>query len=213
MFVAHSVGIMPFVACSAHGRRHTLLCVTCADSARARGDGGSHGICDLKTQLTSSPFGFHGPRRAETRVDARTDRSPGRPPAASTRVTSSHKRYIPDPSLKRQTPRATGSPNLDLGILPSPFAQPFECPSLLDVVSHRVPRSRQNRLVVESPLIEDVFVCCTSFLRMYFHRVSSRHSPSPLTHQDAARITQGLLLTSSRMAKSQKKPGGGAPSR
>ena len=40
-------------------------------------------------------------------------------------------RYIPDPSLKRQTPRATGSPNLDLGItiLPSPFAQPFECPS------------------------------------------------------------------------------------
>ena len=94
MFVAHSVGIMPFVACSAHGRRHTLLCVTCADSARARGDGGSHGICDLKTQLTSSPFGFHGPRRAETRVDARTDRSerplPGRRPAASTRVTSSH---------------------------------------------------------------------------------------------------------------------------
>ena len=53
-----------------------------------------HGICDLKTQLTSSPFGFHGPRRAETRVDARTDRSerplPGRRPAASTRgVTSS----------------------------------------------------------------------------------------------------------------------------
>ena len=98
MFVAHSVGIMPFVACSAHGRRHTLLCVTCADSARARPPGGRvahpHGICDLKTQLTSSPFGFHGPRRAETRVDARTDRSerplPGRRPAASTRVTSSH---------------------------------------------------------------------------------------------------------------------------
>ena len=34
----------------------------------------------------------------------------------------------------------------DLGFFPSPFAQPFECPSLL-VVSHRVPRSRQNRLV------------------------------------------------------------------
>ena len=50
-----------------------------------------------------------------------------------------------------------------------------------------------------SALIEDVFVCCTSFLRMYFHRVSSRHWPSPLTHQDAARITQGLLLTSSRI--------------
>lgn len=39
-----------------------------------------------------------------------------------------------------------------------------------------------------------MFVCCTRFLRMYFHRVSSRHWPSPLTHQDAARITQGLLL-------------------
>ena len=104
-------------------------------------------------------------------------------------------RYIPDPSLKRQTPRATGSPNLATWLPGQPFAQPFECPSLL-VVSHRAPRSRQNRLVVESPLIEDVFVCCTRFLRMYFHRVSSRHWPSPLTHQDAARITQGLLLTS-----------------
>ena len=87
-----------------------------------------------------------------------------------------------------------------------------ECPSLL-VVSHRASRSRKNRLVVESPLIEDVFVWCTLFLRMYIHRVSSRHWPSPLTHQDAARIEQGLLLTSSPMAKSQKKPGGGAPSR
>ena len=46
---------------------------------------------------------------------------------------------------------------------------------------------------------------------MYFHRVSSRHWPSPLTHKDAARITQGLLLTSSPMAKSQKKPGGLRP--
>ena len=44
-----------------------------------------------------------------------------------------------------------------------------------------------------------------SFLRMYFHRVSSRHWPSPLTHQDAARITQGLLLASSRMAIRAKK--------
>ena len=35
-----------------------------------------------------------------------------------------------------------------------------------------------------APLIEDVFVCCTRtrFLRMYFHRVSSRHWPSPLHH-------------------------------
>ena len=104
----------------------------------------------------------------------------------------------------------------DLGFLPSPFAQPFECPSLL-VVSHRVPRSRQNRLVVESPLIEDVFAdvapAC-SFLRMYFHRVSSRHWPSPLTHQDAARITQGLL-SSDKLAngKEPKEAGGGAPSR
>ena len=72
----------------------------------------------------------------------------------------------------------------------------FEMSWRLLVVSCRARRSRQNRLVVESPLIEDVFVCCTRFLRMYFHRVTSRHWPSPLTHQDAARITQGLLLTS-----------------
>ena len=75
-------------------------------------------------------------------------------------------------------------------VCPAALAQPFECPSLL-VVNHRVPRSRQNRLVVESPLIEDVFVCCTSFLRMYIHRVSSRHWPSPLTHQDATKMLRG----------------------
>ena len=48
---------------------------------------------------------------------------------------------------------------------------------------------------------------------VYSSRLASRHWPSPLTqtHQDAARITQGLLLTSSRMAKSQKKPGGLRP--
>ena len=80
-------------------------------------------------------------------------------------------------------------------------------------VSHRAPRSRKNRLVVESLPIEDVFVWCTLFLRRYIHRVSSRFWPSPLTHQDAARIAQRLLLTSSPMAKSQKKPGGGAPCR
>ena len=66
-----------------------------------------------------------------------------------------------------------------------------ECPSLL-VVSHRASRSRKNRLVVESPLIEDVFVWCTLFLRMYIHRVSSRHWPSAPLTQDAARIAQGL---------------------
>ena len=43
---------------------------------------------------------------------------------------------------------------------------------------------------------------------VFSSRLVSTHWPSPLTHQDAARITQGLLLTSSRMAKSQKKPGG-----
>ena len=55
-------------------------------------------------------------------------------------------------------------------------------------------------------------------LKMYIHSIiASRrstlaiHWPSPLTHQDAARITQGLLLTSSPMAKSQKKPGGQRP--
>ena len=45
-----------------------------------------HGFCDLKSQLTSSPFGFHGPRRAETRVDARTDRSERPLPGRSTRA-------------------------------------------------------------------------------------------------------------------------------
>ena len=89
--------------------------------------------------------------------------------------------HIPDPSLKRQTPRATGSPNLATWLPGQPFAQPFECPSLL-VVSHRAPRSRQNRLVhvVESPLIEDVFVCCTRFLRMYFHRALAHLWLNPL---------------------------------
>ena len=38
--------------------------------------------------------------------------------------------------------------------------------------------------MVEAQLIEDVFVCCTRFLRMYFHCVSSRHWPSPLKHQN-----------------------------
>ena len=109
MFVAHSVGIMPFVACSAHGRRHTLLCVTCADSARARGDGGSHGICDLKTQLTSSPFGFHGPRRAETRVDARTDRSER--PLARAPAGGQHPRDIVAQTwLRGASPRLSASP-------------------------------------------------------------------------------------------------------
>ena len=67
--------------------------------------------------------------------------------------------YIPDPSLTTTNPAESYrfAKFGDLGFLPSPFAQPFECPSLL-VVSHRVPRSRQNRLVAESPLIEDVFV-------------------------------------------------------
>ena len=39
-------------------------------------------------------------------------------------------------------------------------------------------KPRNSRLVVESPLIhvEDVFVGCTRFLRMYIHRVSSRLS-------------------------------------
>ena len=79
--------------------------------------------------------------------------------------------------------------------------------------SHRAPRSRKNRPIVALLLIENVFVCCTRFIRIYIHRVSSRHWPSPLTLQEAARIAQGLLLTSSPIAKSQKKPGRGAPSR
>ena len=67
--------------------------------------------------------------------------------------------------------------------------------------------------VVESPLIEDVFVWCTRFLRNVSYRLDTLAiSPSPLTvfslthldaARDAARIAQGLLpgllLTSSRM--------------
>ena len=34
------------------------------------------------------------------------------------------------------------------------------------VVSYRAPRSRKNRPVVALILIENVFVCCTRFLRM-----------------------------------------------
>ena len=61
--------------------------------------------------------------------------------------------------------RATGSGQIwrPAGSVPSPFAQPFECPSLL-VVSHRAPRSRQNRLVVESPLIEEYVFATTRYI-------------------------------------------------
>jgi len=56
---------------------------------------------------------------------------------------------------------------------------------LVCLAEPRAPSSRQSRPVVEPQLIEDVFVCCTRFLRMYFHCVSSRHWPSPLKHQNA----------------------------
>ena len=161
-------------------------------------------------------YATHVTRRAHRTPRARTQLTEGE-------AFGARSRYIPDPSLKRQIPRASSyrfAKFGDLGIpgqRAQPFAQPFECPSARLVVSgepSRAPTAQistkyENRLVVESPLIEDVFVCCTRFLRMYFHRVPSRHWPSPLTHQDAARITQGLLLTSSRMAKSQKKPPAG----
>ena len=49
-------------------------------------------------------------------------------------------------------------------------------------------------------------------VRMYFKlRLVLTNWPSPLTLQEAARIAQGLLLTSSPIAKSQKKPGGLRP--
>jgi hypothetical protein len=110
-----------------------------------------------------------------------------------------------------------------------------------------------------SLLIEDVFVCCTRFLRMYIHCVSSRHWPSPLTIAIAIRwwcaarashgprpataglcqsvgtrscrtfvatlaittqapkcwsmIAQCLSPSSSPMAKSQKMPGRGTPTK
>ena len=86
------------------------------------------------------------------------------------------------------------------------------------IFAHESPDLDNNRLVVESPsespLIEDVFVCCTSFLSNVF---SSRlvstlaiTTHPPRCCEDHG-ITQGLLLTSSRMAKSQKKPGGLPP--
>ena len=38
--------------------------------------------------------------------------------------------------------------------------------------------------------MEDVFVCCTSFLRMYFHREPAPHN----RYRDGARTPAGLLL-------------------
>ena len=76
----------------------------------------------------------------------------------------------------------------------------------------QISRQNSNRLVVRVAAHRRcVRMLHPLELRMYIHHVSSRHWPSPLTHQDAARIAQGLLLTSSRMAKSQKKPGGLRP--
>ena len=129
----------------------------------------------------------------------------------------------PDPSLKRQIPRAAPwYPYLDL-------RQPF-CPvnhsnalrsssfehraRARDISSTQLLlkinlKPRNSRLVVESPLIhvEDVFVGCTRFLRMYIHRVSSRLSLD-IGHHHSPTKGQGLLLTSklAKMAKSQKKP-------
>ena len=61
-----------------------------------------------------------------------------------------------------------------------------------------------NRVVVESPLIEDVFVCGTRFLRMYIHCVWSRHWPSPLTHQYAASDRARLVADKLAIGKEPK---------
>ena len=51
--------------------------------------------------------------------------------------------------------------------------------------------------MVEPPLVEDVFVCCTRFLRMYIHRVSSRHlaitTHPPRCCEDRARLVADKL--------------------
>ena len=78
----------------------------------------------------------------------------------------------------------------------------------------RPPRARElNRLVCSRAAahLEDVFVCCTRFLRMYIHCVSSRHWPSPdTTHpprccEDRARLVADKLAN---RAKSRKMPPG-----
>ena len=53
-------------------------------------------------------------------------------------------RYIADPSVKRQIRCRAARPDLN----------------------------KIDYGMVEPPLIEDVFVCCTRFLRMYIHRVT-----------------------------------------
>ena len=53
------------------------------------------------------------------------------------------------------------------------FLSTFRKPCGFLVVCRLAPRSRYNRVVVESPLIEDVFVGGTRFLRMYIHCVWS----------------------------------------
>ena len=129
----------------------------------------------------------------------------------------------PDPSLKRQIPRAaqvsifgpeaTLLPNRS-NALRSSSPRRSSTARARDISSTQLLlkinlKPRNSRLVVESPLIhvEDVFVGCTRFLRMYIHRVSSRLSLD-IGHHHSPTKGQGLLLTSklAKMAKSQKKP-------
>ena len=56
--------------------------------------------------------------------------------------------------------------------------------------------------MVEPQLIEDVFVCCTRFLRMYFHCVSSRHWPSPLKRKNAG--PDRAMLVADKLANGEE---------
>ena len=68
-------------------------------------------------------------------------------------------------------------------------------PTLFDSDSDEAPAaSGSDEPVVACQLIEDVFVCCTRFLRMYFHCVSSRLWPSPLKRKNVL-IAQCLSPT------------------
>ena len=92
---------------------------------------------------------------------------------------------------------------------------PFECP-WAPRVSQRTPRSRSSRLVVEPPLIEDVFVgiCCTRFLRMYIHCVSSRRWPSPRKGKRQNAGPDRSMLVADKLANGEEQKdarGGGMP--
>ena len=107
---------------------------------------------------------------------------------------------IPDPSLKRQNPggarhhpskwvrfeRRSRPVLFDrrMPILLLVFSLLFACSSSFALFPH-IARPDLDKIdsCVEPPLVEDVFVCCTCFLRMYIHRVSSLQVYTGLHHR------------------------------